>query len=233
MRESDMFVSSMTHSAKGVAMSTTIDLPAVKNTSVSNGTMKQKPASRQAPHRESARSSASACQKTRAGPSLPLAPTSESPPEPPSGAVAHPEPPLPLNDSVIAAMNRQASVIGNMFFPGQVIGSLSLGDQTSITSVRIFLARFREEANGTGDPVEKLLLDQLIVAHLKVGELYAHSAGVQDLGFKQMYNNAAVRLLSTICQLVSTLSAYRATLSPHSNRCTDPSSKARRDGKKT
>jgi hypothetical protein len=45
-----------------------------------------------------------------------------------------------------------------------------------VTAVRFFLKRFREEAGSPQDAVEKILIDQLAVAHLKVGELYALSA---------------------------------------------------------
>jgi hypothetical protein len=125
-------------------------------------------------------------------------------------------PPAPgLNDpAVIAALNRQAAVLENVFFPAQVLASLKLDDKASISAARLFLARFREEAGAPQDPVEKLLLDQLVVAHLKVGELYAQAAGATKLEFKQLYGNAAARLLGGVCQLVSTLAAYRASARP-------------------
>jgi hypothetical protein len=98
-----------------------------------------------------------------------------------------------------------------VFFPAQVLAALGLDDTASITAARLFLARFREEAGRAADSVEKVLLDQLAVAHLKVGELYALAAGATNLDFKSMYNNAAARLLGALCQLVATLASYRSS----------------------
>ena len=72
-----------------------------------------------------------------------------------------------------------------------------------MTAVRFFLIRFREEAGAPRDAVEKVLVDQLAVAHLKVGELYALSAEAKNLEFKQMYADSATKLLGAVCQLVS------------------------------
>jgi hypothetical protein len=111
-------------------------------------------------------------------------------------------------------LNKQAAILENVFFPAQVLEAFSLGDNASITGVRLFLARFREEAGQAQDAVEKILLDQLIVAHLKVGELYALAATTPKLEFKQLYGNAATRLLVVICHLVSTLASYRTSIRP-------------------
>jgi hypothetical protein len=105
-------------------------------------------------------------------------------------------------------------VLENVLFPAQVLGSLGLGEGTSVTAVRLFLARFREEAGAAGDGIERILLDQLVVAHLKVGELYALAAGATNLEFKALYHNTAARLLTAVCQLVATIGTYRASTRP-------------------
>ncbi len=122
---------------------------------------------------------------------------------------------LDLNDpAIIAGLNQQAAVLRNMLFPTQVIDALALGENASAVGVRLFLARFREEAGGSGDAVENVLLDQLTLAHLKVGEFYALAAESPNFDFKQAYNNAAVRLLGAICTLISTLTVYRNSARP-------------------
>src|SRR5262249_42313548 len=86
------------------------------------------------------------------------------------------------------------------------------------TAVRLFFARFRQEAGGAEDPVERLLLDQLLAAHVKAAEMYAAGAGATNIEFVRAYQNAAARLLTGICQLVSTLTAYRASVRPRRRR---------------
>jgi hypothetical protein len=94
-----------------------------------------------------------------------------------------PSTPAPsLHDpAIVAGLNQQAGVLQNVFFPAQVLTALSLEEKGSVTAVRLFLARFREDAGPPGDAVEKLLLDQLVVAHLKIGELYALAATATKL----------------------------------------------------
>jgi hypothetical protein len=116
--------------------------------------------------------------------------------------------------AVVATLNRQAAILSNVYFPAQILASLGLEEHASVTAARLFLARFREEAGQAADSVEKVLLDQLAVAHLKIGELYALSSQSTNIEFKKMYNNAAARLLGGVCQLVATLAAYRASARP-------------------
>jgi hypothetical protein len=120
--------------------------------------------------------------------------------------------------AVVAGLNRQAMVLTNVFFPSQVVSALALDDQVTVTAVRLFLGQFREEAGGPRDAVEKVLLDQLIVAHLKIGELYALGAETTKLEFKQLYSNAASRLIAAVCQLVSALVSYRSSARPRHRR---------------
>ena len=152
---------------------------------------------------------------------LPDPPLTEDVPgaEPDPAAETAKTPSPALNDQANwAAINRQTGILKNAFFQSQVLTSLGLDDKASVTAVRLFLVQFREEAGASNDPVEKVLLDQLIVAHLKVGELYALAAETTKLEFKQLYSGAAARLLSGICQLVSTLTSYRASLSSRQKR---------------
>jgi hypothetical protein len=120
--------------------------------------------------------------------------------------------------AVIARLNRQAAVLTNVFFPSQVLAALSLEDHASVTAVRLALSRFREEAGPPQDGVEAILLDQLLVAHLKIGELHALAAQTPRLEFKQLYSNAGSRLIAAVCQLVTTLASYRSSVRPRRRR---------------
>src|SRR5262249_9959820 len=84
---------------------------------------------------------------------------------PPAAVNSKKEPPALDDPDCIAALNRQAGVIQNVCFPSQALAALSLDDTASVSAMRLVLARFREEAGSPSDPVEKLLLDQLMVAH--------------------------------------------------------------------
>lgn len=134
----------------------------------------------------------------------------EPPHDPASPEAAQPRRRAWNDPAVLKVLNQQASVLENVFFPLQVIKTLGIEQKASVLSVRIFLGRFREQAGFSGDAVEKLLLDELCLAHLKSGELHALAAASTTLEYKQLYLSSQSRLVGAICQLVSTLTNYRS-----------------------
>jgi hypothetical protein len=107
-------------------------------------------------------------------------------------------------------VNRQEAVLRDVLFPSKILESFTPGERTCVTAMRALLVRFSDEAGGAGDGIERVLMDQLIVAHLKVGEMYALASETTNLDFKQTYINAAVRLVGCLCQLTAALTTYRA-----------------------
>jgi hypothetical protein len=140
--------------------------------------------------------------------------TSEPPPERPPAAKpeSSQRPARSVSDpAVVASRNKQATILENTVFPAGILAGLSLDKTATVTALRALFIRFREEAGGSRDSVEKLLLNQLLAAHMKVADLYALAAESKQLEFKALYTSAAARLLSSICQLVTTLTSYRAS----------------------
>jgi len=129
-------------------------------------------------------------------------------------------PARPADDpAVAAALNQQAAVLQNAFFPNSMIGALALPEEkVAVTAVRIFLARFRRDAGEPADSVERLLLDQLAFAHLRVGQLHALAEEAPQLDFKKLYLHNAARLLAEIDKTVLTLIAYRDAQKRHQRR---------------
>lgn len=115
------------------------------------------------------------------------------------------------DSSTVSSLNHETAVLQDMLFPAQLRAALSLNDRVSISASRQFLSHFREEAGQTGDAVENLLLDQLVLTHYKIGELHLKAAGTSNVEIEHAYNSAAARLLACVCQLVSTLTAFRTS----------------------
>ena len=129
-------------------------------------------------------------------------------PTPPT-APSNPPPTSLTESETIALLNKQAAVLENIYLPAQLINALGLEKSVSVTAARLFLGRFRDGAGGTEDSIEQMLVDQLALAHLKVAELYARAEAATALDFKQLYSNAATKLVGAICQLTTTLVSYR------------------------
>jgi hypothetical protein len=78
-------------------------------------------------------------------------------------------------------MNRQALRLETTFFPILFSQALSLDGHVDVTAVRLFLIQFREDAGSPHDAVERVLVDQLAMVHLKIAEMYSLAAATSDL----------------------------------------------------
>jgi hypothetical protein len=118
-------------------------------------------------------------------------------------------------------MNKQAGVLHNTFFPLQTTLALALEDSLDHAGVRLFFAQFHQGAGDVADPLECLLLDQVVSAHLLIGQLHAAAAAAEQIEVKKLYLNAALRLRAELCHAVLTLEAYRNGVRRRRPRRTD------------
>jgi hypothetical protein len=111
-------------------------------------------------------------------------------------------------------VNRQSLAFDNITFPANVIKSLGL-DDTDMTfiAVRQAFAQFRYDAGASEDAVERVLLHQLYLAHLRSSQLHAAAEKTDKLEFKRLYTGAAARLMSEICKTAETISSLRKSRS--------------------
>jgi hypothetical protein len=91
---------------------------------------------------------------------------------------------------------------------------MGMDSAVDVVSVRMMFADFRMRAGAGNDSVEDVLLDQMLLAHTKVPELYALAADCGDPTKAEAFMNAAARLIRTICELTQTLAAHRAARRP-------------------
>jgi hypothetical protein len=110
--------------------------------------------------------------------------------------------------------NIEAERLESTLYPAQVGEALGMDKITSVATTRLYLARMRARAGATADPVEKILLDNLNVANLKIAEVYGLAASTKDLVLAQKFLSAANRMLHSICELTTTLCHYRESQKP-------------------
>jgi hypothetical protein len=144
---------------------------------------------------------------------------------------APPEPARLASDkaTLLAEADKDSWILQNTLFPKQLMYALSLTDPTKLLAVRVLLERFRRDAGASDDPLERLLLDQVYLTHLEIGQFHALASDDDRLEFKQHFANMAARLLGSLCQLVKTLSEYRAARQPAEKRCKSAGPKAKAD----
>ena len=104
---------------------------------------------------------------------------------------------------------RQADVIGRALFPSMMAMALQMDRYVNATGYRQCLDRVLEQAGNPTDPVEIMTLEQLVLAHLRVGQLQANAGQAESLEAQKVYNAAAARLLSEFRRTALALKIYR------------------------
>src|SRR5262249_11004474 len=74
---------------------------------------------------------------------------------------------------------------------------------------RAYLDRIRQNAGSPTDPVEVMLLEQLVLAHLRAAQLQANAGQAEGLEAIRLYNAEAASLLSELRLTVLAWKAYR------------------------
>ena len=74
---------------------------------------------------------------------------------------------------------------------------------------RAFLDALMADGGRPADPVEKMMLEQLALAHFRVGQLHAAAGGGQGAEAQKLLNGAAARMLGEFRRTALALAAYR------------------------
>jgi hypothetical protein len=119
-----------------------------------------------------------------------------------------------LDPSLMARWNKEATILENTLFPAEALGALGLDATVGVTTLRMYFSRFREKARASADPVERILLDHLVLTNLKIAEMHAKATVAKRTEHVQVFNNGAAKLLGCLCQLTSTLVEYRSSRRP-------------------
>ena len=99
-------------------------------------------------------------------------------------------------------------------FHAQIVAALGPLTEVTLSAVRVYLAQFREDAGAPTDPIVKILTDQVASMHLLIGSTHGKAANTINMDQRMTYQNYALRLQSSMCNLISTLSQYRNSLQP-------------------
>jgi hypothetical protein len=88
----------------------------------------------------------------------------------------------------------------------QAVGHSSLIDGSAC---RVFLERLLAEAGNPADPVERMLLEQLAVAHFRTAQLHVLAGQAKGTEAVKLLTAAAARLLGEFRRTALALRAYR------------------------
>jgi hypothetical protein len=136
-------------------------------------------------------------------------------PQDPLGPAAAPEaaePPPGLDDAGHAAAQRaahRAEVLRQGFVPACMATALGTNGQFDAPAFHAYLQEFVRDAGDPRDPVERVLVEQLAFAHLRLADLHAQAAGAKAVDAIKVLTAASARLLAEVRRLGLTLRAFR------------------------
>src|SRR5262245_45301212 len=107
--------------------------------------------------------------------------------------------PLPgLDEARHAAAQKaaqQADALREVLFAGLMADALGLNTLFDGHAIKVYLERLLEEAGRPHDPVERMMLEQLAVAHFRIAQLHVGAGQAKGAEAVKLYNAAAARLL--------------------------------------
>jgi hypothetical protein len=106
-------------------------------------------------------------------------------------------------------VHKQALVIERGFMPAMMGAALGQHNNFSLGGYHAYLDAIHADAGNPSDPVDRMLLDQLAMAHLRAAQLQAFAGTAEGLEAIKLYNSAAARLLSEFRQTALALKTYR------------------------
>ncbi len=136
----------------------------------------------------------------------------------PAPAPTHQEPPpAGLDEARHAAAQRtahQADVLREGVFPALMASALNLDKYIDAGAYRVFLGNVMRDLGEPTDPIERMLVEQLCMAHFRVAQLHAGAGQASGLEATKLLNTVAARMLGEMRRTALSLKAYRTTAAP-------------------
>jgi hypothetical protein len=85
----------------------------------------------------------------------------------------------------------------------------TVGPGMSPESFILYLDQLLQDAGNPQDPIERMMIEQIALAHHNIGCLYVRASAADDLDQAKLYNAAAARLLGEFRRTVLALKKYR------------------------
>ncbi len=131
-------------------------------------------------------------------------PKPETPPAPSAGSGLTDQ-----QKATLARVRCKAGIIRNLAFPAAMAASVPVSKEIGAAAFKVFMDGLLRDAGNPSDPVEIMLLEQLTLAHLRVGQLHTQVEITKSIEAVKVYSTAAVRLTGEVRRLALALKQYR------------------------
>ena len=108
----------------------------------------------------------------------------------------------------------QADVLREVAFPALMATALNLDKFFDAGAYRVYLANVLRDLGDPADPVERMLIEQLCMAHFRVAQLHGAAGQASGLEATKILNTVTARMLGEMRRTALGLKAYRTTAIP-------------------
>jgi hypothetical protein len=122
---------------------------------------------------------------------------------------AHPAGLDPSRHSCAQRAAQEAEVLRKVVVPAQLATAIRI-DQVGPSGYRAYLDQLIKDAGHPTDPIEVLMLEQLVMAHFRIAQLHGSAGQAQGIEAVKMLSAAAARLLGEFRRTALAIRAYRA-----------------------
>lgn len=123
--------------------------------------------------------------------------------------VAPPPPPPDPRRQAQQRAAHHADALKGVVFPVLMSEALGLGAMFDGAAFRVFLEQMLADAGNPTDPVERMMLEQLALAHFRTAQLHAAAGQSKGAEAAKLLTAAAARLLGEFRRTALALRAYR------------------------
>ena len=115
----------------------------------------------------------------------------------------------PQKNARTQQLAQQAEHLRNNLIPAMMTQIVGNEETFDASGFRTFFDRLMDDAGNPDDPVERMLIQQLAMAHFRIGELHSKATEAKSVELVKAYNSAASRLLGEFRRVALAISTYR------------------------
>lgn len=126
-------------------------------------------------------------------------------------------PPAGLDEARHATAQRtahQAEVLREGAFSALMATALNMDKYFDTGAYRVYVAGVMRDLGDPQDPIERMLIEQLCLAHFRVAQLHAGAGQANGLEATKLLNTVAARMLGEMRRTALSLKAYRTSAVP-------------------
>jgi hypothetical protein len=121
-----------------------------------------------------------------------------------------PQAPVPAPKKEMIAPDKQAEAIDRTLVPAMLATALGMDHIFDAQGYRAYLDKIHRDFGSPTDPAEKMMVDQLVMAHFCAGRLLGDAGQAQRTDAVHLLSSAGARLLCEFRMTALALRSYRA-----------------------